>query len=438
MRDRGAGVKTMGTVPMIGWTTKRERACGYSVARYGAQKEVNPYNSDCGKGIRLDGSQIDNNDPNDTSIPIGPQFAMDWIKYLMRRFGDARHGGVAIYSLDNEPELWQWVHIDVHPAYPGYDDLANLGITYATAIKQADPDGACERAGNVHLDGLLLLAAGLAQRLEHRTRTTSTTATRWTAAPTATCRSRVVSEAVRRGRAARADRRLLDFLDIHGYIAPDDVQFKPAGDTANQVLGSSRSGPSGTRTYFDDRRERHSRISCRACATGWRATTRTRMTAITEYNLGALDHINGALAQADLLGVFGREGLDMAAIWAPPGAGTPGFYAYKIYRNYDDAGNGFGDVSVSARSEDQSKLSVYAAERSSDHALTVLVVNKSFADLSSTIALSGFRGASTAAAYRYSADAPADRAAAGSSRRQRSFPATFPASSLTLFVLDER
>jgi hypothetical protein len=53
------------------------------------------------------------------------------------------------------------------------------------------------------------------------------------------------------------------------------------------------------------------------------------MTAITEYNLGALDHVNGALAQADLLGVFGREGLDMAAIWAPPGAGTPGFYAYK-------------------------------------------------------------------------------------------------------------
>ena len=30
LRDRGAGVKTMGTVPMIGWTTKRERACGYA------------------------------------------------------------------------------------------------------------------------------------------------------------------------------------------------------------------------------------------------------------------------------------------------------------------------------------------------------------------------------------------------------------------------
>jgi hypothetical protein len=29
--------------------------------------------------------------------------------------------------------------------------------------------------------------------------------------------------------------------------------------------------------------------------------------AITEYNWGALNHINGALAQADVLGIFGRE-----------------------------------------------------------------------------------------------------------------------------------
>jgi len=95
-------------------------------------------------------------------------------------------------------------------------------------------------------------------------------------------------------------------------------------------------------------------------------------------------------------------------------------------------------VSVSARSEDQSKLSVYAAERSSDHALTVLVVNKSFGDLSSTIALSGFRGASTAAAYRFSADTSGIARLPDQPVGDRSFSATFPASSLTLFVLDER
>ena len=30
-------------------------------------------------------------------------------------------------------------------------------------------------------------------------------------------------------------------------------------------------------------------------------------TAITEYNWGGQEHINGALAQADILGIFGRE-----------------------------------------------------------------------------------------------------------------------------------
>jgi hypothetical protein len=114
LRDRGAGVKTMGTVPMIGWTTETRARVRVQRGQVRRAERGEPLQQRLRQGIRLDGSQIDNNDPNDTSIPIGPQFAKDWIKYLMRRFGDARHGGVAIYSLDNEPELWQWVHIDVH------------------------------------------------------------------------------------------------------------------------------------------------------------------------------------------------------------------------------------------------------------------------------------------------------------------------------------
>jgi len=436
LRDRNAGVKTMGTVPMIGWTTKRQRACGYSVAKYGAQKEVNPYNSDCGKGVLLDGSQIENNDPNDTSIPIGPQFAKDWIKYLVRRFGDARHGGVAIYSLDNEPELWQFVHIDVHPAYPGYDDLTNLGITYATAIKQTDPTTLVSGPATSTWMGYFFSPQDWRSG--------------WNTGPDYVYYGNPVDRRahgdvpflewyLKQFAAAerKGGRRLLDFLDIHGYIAPDDVQFKPAGNTANQVLRLESVRAFWDSTYFDTTVNDTPYLVPRM--RDWVARNYPRtMTAITEYNLGALDHVNGALAQADLLGVFGREGLDMAAIWAPPGAGTPGFYAYKIFRNYDDAGSGFGDVSVSARSEDQSKLSVYAAERSSDHALTVLVVNKSFGDLSSTIALSGFRGASTAAAYRFSADTSGIARLPDQPVGDRSLSATFPASSLTLFVLDER
>jgi hypothetical protein len=36
---------------------------------------------------------------------------------------------------------------------------------------------------------------------------------------------------------------------------------------------------------------------------------------ITEYNYGGANHISGGIAQADALGVFGREGLFAATLW---------------------------------------------------------------------------------------------------------------------------
>ena len=45
-------------------------------------------------------------------------------------------------------------------------------------------------------------------------------------------------------------------------------------------------------------------------------------TAITEYNWGAQEHISGAVAQADILGIFGREGLDVGTVWGPPDSKT--------------------------------------------------------------------------------------------------------------------
>ena len=91
--------------------------------------------------------------------------------------------------------------------------------------------------------------------------------------------------------------------------------------------------------------------------------------AITEYNWGALDHINGAVTQADVLGIFGREGLDLATLWGPPNSNQPGAFAFRMYRNYDGAHHTFGDTSVRAASADQDKVSIYAAKRSADDVL---------------------------------------------------------------------
>jgi hypothetical protein len=97
---------------------------------------------------------------------------------------------------------------------------------------------------------------------------------------------------------------------------------------------------------------------------------------ITEYNWGAEAYLNGATAQADLLGIFGREGLDLATRWTTPASNTPTFLAMKIYRNYDGNRSAFGDTSVAATVPNPDNLSVFAAIRTNDHALTVMVINK--------------------------------------------------------------
>jgi hypothetical protein len=45
--------------------------------------------------------------------------------------------------------------------------------------------------------------------------------------------------------------------------------------------------------------------------------------ALTEYSWGADADMNGATAQADVLGILGREGLDAATRWSCPDAATP-------------------------------------------------------------------------------------------------------------------
>jgi hypothetical protein len=97
---------------------------------------------------------------------------------------------------------------------------------------------------------------------------------------------------------------------------------------------------------------------------------------ITEYNWGAEGHINGATAQADIYGIFGREGLDLATRWTTPAASSPTFKAMKMFRNCDGANSGFGDVSIYAGGPNPDNVSVFGAIRSTDGALTLLLINK--------------------------------------------------------------
>jgi hypothetical protein len=168
--------------------------------------------------------------------------------------------------------------------------------------------------------------------------------------------------------------------------------------------------------------------------------------AFTEYNWGGQESINGAVAQADVLGIFGAWGLDMATLWGPPDPvkQLPGLMAYEIYRNYDGKNSMFGDTSLKSSSGNQGKLSVYGAVRASDGSLTIVVINKTYGALTSTISLANFTSSSsTAEVYRYSnadltkivAEPAASIAMPSAGSTASTIAGTFPEQSITLLVV---
>jgi uncharacterized protein (TIGR03437 family) len=194
--------------------------------------------------------------------------------------------------------------------------------------------------------------------------------------------------------------RLLDYLDLHAYLAPNAAALidstREFWDPTYVVSGD----------YWIVDSENHGapvapRLIPRLRETVNQYYPGTRI-AITEYNWGSLNTLDGGLAQAEILGIFGREGLDLATLWGPPKPTDPAAFAFKIYRNYDGIGGAFGETGVSAASDDANQLSVFAAQRS-DQALTILVINKTAADLTSAVSLANFTAGSSAQVWRYSA-----------------------------------
>ena len=83
---------------------------------------MNPYTTNCGNGVLLNGQQIVNA-PSDAYQPSTPAFEQQWVKYLIQKYGPANGGGVRMRSMDNEPEWWYGVHLDIYQTMATYDDM---------------------------------------------------------------------------------------------------------------------------------------------------------------------------------------------------------------------------------------------------------------------------------------------------------------------------
>jgi hypothetical protein len=97
---------------------------------------------------------------------------------------------------------------------------------------------------------------------------------------------------------------------------------------------------------------------------------------ISEWNFGADQDISGGIAIAETLGIFGREDVYFANYWAFPRRNSPGYLAFKLYRNADEKGHGFGDRYCPARSNVPDQVSVFAAQDTATSDLTLILINK--------------------------------------------------------------
>ncbi|NJR22337.1 MAG: endoglucanase [Richelia sp. CSU_2_1] len=428
--NRANGSKSMVTIPIIGYVNKSITwDCGFRVSKYGQQEKTNPYifpeGDKCGNGKRPDGSLITNNNRLDVSIVSDPAFQKAWVEHLVKTHGTAANGGVQIYQMDNEPSGWGNTHRDVHPELTSYEELRDRTYQYASMVKAVDPTakvlGPSDFGWVVFVDSLVK-----GDRENHG----GVWFARWY---------------LQQMRAWEQQKgvRILDYFDEHYYPLSDAgcLANCPAGDAKIQAARLRSTRSLWDSTYIDESwiGKYHPPLAIIPRFREWvKQDYPGTKVAITEYNWGGLESINGALTQADILGIFGQEQLDLATLWGPPKSSQPGAYSFRIYMNYDRKGGKYGDTWVRSNSTDRGQLAIYSAQRSSDGTLTLVIINKTGNNLTSNLSLTGFNPSGSAEVYTYS------EANLGAIVRQQDlsvtpsgFQSTYPANSITLVAIPQ-
>lgn len=428
-QSRAAGAQALVTIPLIGWVANlgpdRSILSSFSVAKYGAQCASDPYHPDSGDGIETDcQTDITGNDPNDAYVADSVAAEQKWVDHLLQKWGAVDAGGVAYYLMDNEASIWFSTHRDIHPVGPHATEYRDKVIAESASIKSQDPTARVVAPEEWGWDGYFYSGYDQQYAAQHG----------WNTFPDRTSEENGMDYIPWLLTEWKAAGHPVDVLSVHFY--PQGGEFSDDVSTAMQLLRNR-----STRQLWDKNYTSESWIGAPVYLIP-RLKSWVRQyyyagtpVAVTEYNWGAEASINGATAQADIYGIFGREGLGMATRWTVPASSTPTFKAMQMYRNYDGAKSTFGDTSVSAHAPDPDNLSAFAATRSLDGALTVMVINKNLTATTPVhLTLANFTQAGTAQVYRLTAS-NAIQHLANVSWSGGVLSDTEPAQSITLYVL---
>lgn len=430
-----AGAAPLMTIPTIGWVPRADSPlqhpyfAGFSVIKYGAQQSTDPWDPDAGNGRRPNGTPITGNDPTDTSSMADAAFQRGWIEHFQATYGTAGNGGVRHYALDNEVMLWNSTHRDVHPQPATFDETWAKAATYGAMIKQQEPAalvygpvtwGYCDLFGSAADDcldgpdrqahgGMPFVAWYLQQVCAHP---------------------------------LPGGARAVDVLDLHYYPQGANVALSDddSPDTAARRLRSLKElydatwvSQSWIADLGDSNAYHYDKPNLIPRARAWidQYCPGTKL-AITEYNWGNDGTASGAVAQAELFGIFAREGVDVATRWVAPSEGTRVERAFLLFLDYDGAGARVQGASVAATSADRDRIGAYAFR--SGARTMVLLTNKTGAaeDVALTFATAP---GSAWTLYGFDATQPVHALASGTIAGTTLSLAALPAMSANLLVV---
>lgn len=363
----------------------------------------------------------------------------EWVNFLAQSYPGAFGSTTTpiFLSLDNEPELWHTTHPRLRGSAIGstgrnvtYAELLQRTVDYAAAIKDVSADALVFGPVNYGWQGMV--------RLQD--------------AADAGGRDFVTFYLQQMAAAGAArGRRLVDVLDVHWYPeatgrSSDGTAVRVTGDNTDPGVVTARK--QAPRSLWDATYTESSWITRNGTQGPLRLLPRlqakidasypdTRL-AITEYSYGAGGHISGAIAQADVLGIFGRHGVFAAAHWRT-GTSDHAFIwgAFDMFRNYDGNNGSFGNTSVRVTNSDARNTSAYASLDSGKPGRLVLVcINKADVRQTAGISISHTLRFRTAQVYLLTgANSVPQRQADISIALTNAFQYAMPANSVTTLVM---
>jgi hypothetical protein len=297
-------------------------------------------------------------------------------------------------SLDNEPDLWEETHPRIQQIPLSYDALIQRHIDYMLALRAVVPQAQFFGAVNYGFAGYANLQD----------------------APDAPAHGFFLDyylDRMSQAQAANGGTRLLNVLDVHWYPEARGGEIRiTTGDTTPASVAARLQAP---RSLWDPSYSEDSWIVTDFYGGPIDLLPRLRQKiadhypgtklGISEYNYGAGAHISGGLAQADALGVFGREGVYAANMWPLDADSSYIYAAFALLRNYDGAGAAYGDRALQVAWNDPAGYSAYASSDSGNALrLTLLLINKQVAAKEAKVVVAN-GGAAYASAQIYTLSA---------------------------------